>query len=82
MAGISTYTHLLDLPLTVEASAAGPQLTVGELLELEIGSVVISGLAAGETVSVYAATAYLGEAELDQIDGKRAVRMVRFREKK
>ena len=78
MAELSAYRRFLDVPLTVEATAAGPPLSLDELLDLEIGSVVVTGLRAGETISVYAADLYLGEAQLDEVDGRCAVRMLRF----
>ena len=60
MANFSQVGHLLDIPLEVEAVVEGYALRVSELLELAVGSLVVSGRAAGENVDVMAGRALLG----------------------
>jgi hypothetical protein len=43
MASLSQVGRLLDLPLEVEAVVEGRALRVSELLELPVGSLVVSG---------------------------------------
>ncbi|MEI9971417.1 MAG: FliM/FliN family flagellar motor switch protein [Ignavibacteriota bacterium] len=81
MANLSQAGHLLDLPLEVEAVVEGRALRVSELLELAVGSLVVSGRAAGETVDVLAGHTYLGSGELARANGHRVVRMVNFKGK-
>ena len=54
MAKLSQVGHLLDIPLEVEAVVEGRALRVSEVLELAVGSLVVSGRAAGENVDVMA----------------------------
>ena len=68
----------VDIPVDFEAVVPGPVLRVGELLALAVGSLIMTGRAAGETVDVFAAGALIGSAELADANGRRVVRMVRF----
>jgi flagellar motor switch/type III secretory pathway protein FliN len=81
MANLGQVGHLLDLPLAVEAVVDGHPLRVSELLELAVGSLVISGRAAGESVDLLAGGALLGSGELARANGHRVVRMVSFQGK-
>jgi flagellar motor switch/type III secretory pathway protein FliN len=63
----------------VEAVVEGHALRVSDLLELAVGSLVLSGRAAGENVDIFAGSAYLGAGELAQSNGHRVVRMVKFK---
>jgi flagellar motor switch/type III secretory pathway protein FliN len=81
MANLSQVKHLLDIPLEVEAVVASHPLRVSELLELAVGSLVVSGRAAGESVDVMAGGTLLGFGELARANGHRVVRMVNFKGK-
>ena len=59
----------------------GRALRVSELLELTVGSLVVSGRAAGENVDVMAGRTLLGSGELARGNGHRVVRMVNFKGK-
>jgi len=78
MADQAEIAHLLDLPLELEATLAGPALRVEELLALEVGSIIPTRAAAGESIDIFAAGAYIGSGELGGAHGKTVVRMVRF----
>jgi flagellar motor switch/type III secretory pathway protein FliN len=70
--------RLLDLPFQVEATLPGPTLRVSQLLSLKAGSLISTAHPAGESVEVFAGNAYIGSGELDVVNGRHAVRMVRF----
>jgi len=79
MADSEQVAHLLDIPLEVEAVVEGYTLSVSTLMELTLGSLVVSGRAAGENVDVFAGKAFLGAGELAQANGRKVVRMVKFK---
>ena len=81
MAKLAQVAHLLDIPLEVEAVVESRALRVSELLELTVGSLVVSGRAAGENVDVMAGRTLLGSGELARGNGHRVVRMVNFKGK-
>lgn len=81
MADLQKVAHLLDIPLEVEAVVEGRALRVSDLLELAVGSIVVSGRPAGETVDVLAGRTFLGTGELARANGNRVVRMVNFKGK-
>jgi flagellar motor switch/type III secretory pathway protein FliN len=81
MAELAQARHLLDISLEVEAVVEGRVLRVSELLELQVGSLVLSDRAAGESVDVQAGRALLGTGELARANGRRVVRMVNFKGK-
>jgi len=76
MADLNKVGRLLDVPLELEAVVEGRALRVSELLELAVGSLVLSDRAAGESVDVLASRAFLGIGELARANGHRVVRMV------
>jgi flagellar motor switch/type III secretory pathway protein FliN len=73
--------RLLDLPFQVEATLPGPTLRVSQLLSLKAGSLICTTHLAGESVDVFAGNAYIGSGELNVMNGRRGVRMVRFKGK-
>lgn len=79
MADLAQVGHLLDIPLEVEAVVEGYALRVSEVLELAVGSLVVTGRAAGENVDVLAGRTLLGSGELARANGHRVVRMVNFK---
>ncbi len=79
MADHSEIAHLVDLPLSLEATLAGPSLRVEQLLALEVGSIVATNATAGDNIDVFAGGAYIGSGELGGVHGHTVVRMVRFK---
>jgi flagellar motor switch/type III secretory pathway protein FliN len=79
MADQSEVAHLMDLPLALEATLAGPSLRVEQLLALEVGTVIPTTAAAGANIDVFAGGAYIGSGELGGAHGHTVVRMVRFK---
>ena len=75
----TALTRFLDVPLEIEALVEGPRLHVRDLLALKAGSVIETGVRAGENVGVIAGHSTLGVGELTASGGKVVVRMLRFR---
>ena len=74
----SQLARLLDLSFQVEATLPGPTLRVSQLLNLKAGSLISTTHPAGESVDVFAGAAYIGSGELNVVNGRHAVRMVRL----
>ncbi len=70
--------RLLDVRFQVEATLQGPNLRVSQLLALKVGSLIPTNHPAGETVDVFAGNAYIGSGELNVMNGRNAVRMVKL----
>lgn len=76
-----TDGHLNDIPLLLKAQLPCQQLTVGELLALEPGTVISSSRAAGDSVDVRIGDQMVAQAELIVIDNRLAVRLSEFTER-
>jgi len=70
--------RLLDLPFELEASLPGPMLRVSQLLNLRAGSVISTRHPAGESVNVFAGKAHIGSGELNVMNGRHAIRIVKL----
>lgn len=81
MADLRQAEHLLDITLEVEAVVEGRALRVSELLDLAVGSLVVTGRPAGESVDILVGRSFLGAGELARANGHRVVRMVNFKGK-
>ena len=79
MSDCQGFAHLLDVPLLVEAIVPSPTLTVGELLQLQVGSVFTTARPSAETVDLFAGETYVGAGELVESGGYAAMQMVRFK---
>ena len=79
MGDLPDVAHFLDIPLEVEAVVDGPVMRVCELISLRVGSVVATGLAAGENIDIRAGKAYIGAGELTSTNGHNVIRMVKFK---
>ena len=72
--------RLLDIPVRVDASLAGPTLCIGELLALRVGSVIATSRPAGENVDVFAGNTCIGSGELDVTGKSTSIYMLKFNE--
>lgn len=72
----SKLSHLLDLPVPVEARVQAQTLRIAELLSLDVGSLIATRIRAGENVDIFAGGAPFGSGEL--ITNRSVVRMVTF----
>jgi flagellar motor switch protein FliN/FliY len=70
--------RLMEIPLRIEALVEGPRLSIRDLLALKEGSIVETGVAAGENVEVLAGHSPLGLGELTTSGSRTGVRMLRF----
>ncbi|HUP03975.1 MAG TPA: FliM/FliN family flagellar motor C-terminal domain-containing protein [Bryobacteraceae bacterium] len=74
----SNLERVRDVPVRFEAILPGPSMRVSELMDLAAGSLIRTARPAGETVEALAAGAQIGLAELVEVNGRRAARMIRF----
>lgn len=74
--------RLMEIPLRVEALVEGPRLSVRDLLALKAGSIIETGLPAGENVEVLAGHAPLGLGELTTAGSRIGIRILRLRGEK
>jgi flagellar motor switch/type III secretory pathway protein FliN len=72
------FPMLHDVPIDIEAAVAGPRMRVSEILALRAGSVISTGLRAGESIDVFAGRARIGAGEFSSNGHRQVVRMVRF----
>ena len=72
------FSLLNDVPVDIEAAVAGPKMRVGEILAWRAGSVISTGLRAGESIDVFAGCARIGAGELSSNGQREVIRMVRF----
>jgi len=70
--------RFLDLPFELEATLPGPALRVSQLLNLKAGSVISTRHPAGASVNVFAGDAYIGSGELNVVNGRHAIRMIKL----
>lgn len=78
MAEISPLTHLADLPLDVVAELDRKIMTVRELMELDIGTVVKMNRSAGENIDLLIGGTLLGFGEIVIIEDLMGVRITDF----
>ena len=67
-----------DVPVDIEAAVAGPRMRVSEILAWRAGSVISTGLRAGESVDVFAGRARIGAGEFSSNGQREVIRMVSF----
>jgi flagellar motor switch/type III secretory pathway protein FliN len=67
-----------DVPVDIEAAVAGPKMRVSEILALRAGSVISTGLRAGESIGVFSGCARIGAGEFSSNGQRVVIRMVRF----
>lgn len=72
--------HLADIPLTVQARLECCASTVGEILALEVGSVIRTRRAAGDNVDVHVGEAVIAQGEVLVMGHSLAVRLSDFTE--
>ena len=72
------FSLLDDVPVDIEAAVAGPKMRISEILALRAGSVISTGLRAGENIDVFAGRARIGAGEFSSNGQREVIRMVRF----
>ena len=77
----SSLDHLADVPMLLEVKIPCSALTVGEVLALEEGAVLMTHRAAGESVDLSVSGQSIAQAELIVIDNMLAARLSDFGEK-
>jgi len=69
---------LADVPVAVEIELDRKTMTMGEMLRLEMGSIVPLGRAAGDNIDVLVGGALVGFGEIVILEGHMGVRITDF----
>jgi flagellar motor switch protein FliN len=69
-----------DVPLTLRAELDQKLMTFGELLDLDIGSVIRLSRPTGENIDIYAGDVLIGWGEILLMDGNMSVRVADLRD--
>jgi flagellar motor switch protein FliN/FliY len=72
--------HLDDIPLVLQAVLPCRDLTIGDLLALDTGTVVRTARAAGENVNLLIGGKLIADVELIVIENRLALRISEFSE--
>lgn len=80
MTALEQIGHLADVPVYVDVELARKSMTVREILELEVGSVIRMGRSAGENIDILVGGALLGSGEIVIIEEAVGVRITDFNE--
>ncbi len=75
----AAYEHLADVELILHAELDQKMLTFEQLLNLQVGGIVLLGRATGENVDVYAGEVLLGSGEILIVDSMLAIRIAELR---
>ena len=70
--------HLADMPIAIEVELARKIMTIREILELDIGGVVLMGRSAGENVDILADGRVVGFGEIVIIEEMMGIRVTDF----
>lgn len=70
--------QIVSIPFRVSIAVALASWKVQDLNTLSVGSLILSGVAAGNDVPVCVGGALLGYAELDNVDDRMAIRLTRL----
>jgi len=71
--------RLNDVPLAIRAELDQTSMTFGDVLNLEVGSVVRLGRPTGENIDVYVENVLIGWGEVLMVDGTLNVRLADLR---
>ena len=69
-----------DVPITLRAELDQTRLTFGEVLELEVDSVIQLSRPTGENIDVYAENVLIGWGEMLLVDGALTIRLADLRD--
>ena len=78
MPELSAIDAFSRLPVEIEVRVGGRDVTLDELLQLKVGSVITLDRAAGETLEVRVGNVCLASAEVVAIEDRLAVRITDF----
>ncbi len=71
--------RISDVPIALRAELDQTTLTLGEVLDLEVGSVIRLSRPTGENIDVYAENVLIGWGEMLMVDGALTVRLADLR---
>jgi flagellar motor switch protein FliN len=72
--------QVMDVPLTLRAELDQKLMTFGELLDLDIGSIIRLSRPTGENIDIYTGDVLIGWGEILLVDGNMAVRIADLRD--
>ena len=75
MAGVESLGSIQDVELTLTVELDRRSISVGELLQLEIGHVLKFSRPVGEDLDLFAGDVRFGSVEILTVDGKLAARV-------
>ncbi len=78
---LDSFAPIANVPLTLCAELDRRQISLREVLELNVGSIVSLTRPAGENIDLYAADILLGSGEVLVIDSSLAVRIAELKDK-
>lgn len=78
MTPIEEIEHLANVPISLEVELDRKVLTVGEILELDVGSVVKMNRSAGENVDILVEDHLVGFGEIVVIEDAMGIRVTDF----
>jgi flagellar motor switch protein FliN/FliY len=71
-------TRLADVPIDVEVELDRRTMTVRQILDLEVGSLIGTARSAGENIDIYIGGALVGFGEIVVIENTMGVRVTDF----
>ena len=80
MTPIETIGHLADIPIQIDVELGQKNMTVGDILALQKGSVIKMPRSAGDNIDILAGGALLGTGEIVIIEETVGVRITDFNE--
>jgi flagellar motor switch protein FliN/FliY len=80
MTPIEIIGHLADIPIQIDVELGQKNMTVGDILALQKGSVIKMPRSAGDNIDILAGGALLGTGEIVIIEETVGVRITDFNE--
>jgi flagellar motor switch protein FliN len=72
---LDQFQHLLDVPLSLRVELDQRLMTFGELMELNVGSLIKLARPTGENIDIYTGDVLIGWGEILLVDGNMTVRI-------
>jgi flagellar motor switch protein FliN len=80
MTPLESIGHLADIPIQIDVELGQKNMTVGDILALQKGSVIKMPRSAGDNIDILAGGALLGTGEIVIIEETVGVRITDFNE--
>jgi flagellar motor switch protein FliN/FliY len=80
MSALQEIQHYLDVPIPIEVELDRRKMTVQDILEMDVGSVVKMSRSAGENIDLLVSGVLIGSGEIVIIEDTIGVRITDFNE--